>query len=792
MGTQDQTGELARRREDYPLITGRASYVDDVRSAAGRSGALHMLVIRSPYAHAKIQRIELDAARSQAGVYAVLSGAELVAGMPTLDTIPMQGLNKPERRPMAVERVRYMGDPVAVVLAETLYAAEDARDLVEVDYAPLSAVIDPTSALEPGAVLLYEEFGSNKAFSQSSNWGNIEAAFAKADHVIRLRVANQRLAPSSMEPRACRFDFDPQTGELEGWVSSQALFRSQDVLAHFLGIDRKRIILRNASVGGAFGAKNAFLGEEIIAALLAMRYHRPVKWIEQRSENLQAQSQGRGLISDIEAAVRRDGRLLGLRVSSIADLGAFLTFATTMVPTRVSAMLCGPYQVEAIESEVVGVFTNKATTAPYRGAGRPEAAYILERVMERIAQELSLDPVEVRRRNFIAPFAVLYTTVSKLRFDSGNYSAALDRAIELADYDGWRKKQRERRSAQSNKLLGIGLATFIELSGDTFSPATGMPREAATVRIRSDGTILVQCGVAHNGQGHFTAFAQIVANTLQVPPSQVEVQMNDSTLPGFSVGTFGSRITQVAGSAVLLAAEAVKGKALQLAAQRLEVALEDLVLENGQVMVQGVPNRSTSLGELAELVEEQPNLISHDPPNPVNGHPIEGLASWRDFSPSGAAYSSGTHVAVVEIDAATGEVLILTYVAVDDCGRVLNHYLAEAQIHGGLAQGIGQALYEEVLYDHDGQLLSGTLMDYALPIAHQLPNFVTDLIETPSPTNPLGAKGAGEAGCIGGPPAIVNAVLDALSPLGIRTIDMPLRPEKIWELIQSAKAGTLV
>lgn len=794
MSKQAQTRGLARRREDYPLITGRSHYVDDLRSSPGRPVALHMFVVRSLYAHAEIKSIQLEAARSLSGVIAAYSGAELVAGMPTLDTIPVPGLNKPERRPLAVDRVRYVGDPVAVVLAESLYAAEDARDLVEVDYAPLSPVTDPIAALEPEASLLYREFGSNVAFSQTASWGDSQAAFAKADHVVRLRIVNQRLAPSSLEPRACLFDYDPATGELSAWVSSQAIFRARDMLAHFLGIDQKRIKVHNAAVGGAFGAKRVFLGEEIIAALLAIRFQRPVKWIEQRSENLQAQAQGRGLINEIEAAVQNDGKLLGLRVCSIADLGAFLTFATTMVPLRVPAMLCGPYQVEAIESQMVGVFTNKATTAPYRGAGRPEAAYILERVMERIAHELSLDPVEVRQRNFIPPFAFPHTTVTKLQYDSGNYQAALDRAIELADYTTWRTKQRECRASQNSKLLGLGLATFIELSGDSSaqSPSTNAPREAATVRIRSNGTILVQSGVAHNGQGHFTAFAQIVANVLHLALSQVEVQMNDSSLPGFSVGTFGSRVTQVAGSAVLLAAETVKGKALLLAAQSLEVSPEDLVLENGQVMVQGVPMRSIPLAELARRVEEQPDLIARELPNPVNGSPIEGLAAWHDFRPTGATYSSGTHLAVVEVETTTGEVRILKYVAVDDCGRVLNHYLVEAQIHGGLAQGIGQALFEEVLYDNDGQLLSGTLMDYALPIAQELPNFVTDLIETPSPTNPLGAKGVGEAGCIGGPPAIVNAVLDALSPLGIRSIDMPLRPEKIWAQIQAAQHGTLV
>jgi aerobic carbon-monoxide dehydrogenase large subunit len=783
---------VERRREDYGSLTGRSHYVDDLRPAPGRPPALHMMVVRSPYAHATITSIQLDAARAQPGVIAAHAGAELVNGMPTLSTIPVPGLKKPERRPLAVGRVRFVGDPVAVLLAESLSVAEDARDLVEVDYEVLPAVTDPEMALEPGAPLLYEEYGSNVAFIQESGGGDSGAVFERADRIVRLRLVNQRLAPSSLEPRACFFDFDPLRGELSAWVSSQAIYRARDTLAAFLGIDHRCIKVYNADVGGAFGAKNALLGEEIIAALLAIKYERPVKWIEQRNENLQAQSQGRGQINYIEAAVQNDGKLLGLRVRSIADLGAFLTFATAMVPTRMPSMLSGPYQVQAVESQVVGVFTNKVTTAPYRGAGRPEAAYILERIMDRVAHELALDPAEVRRRNFIPAQAFPHKTVTGVVYDSGNYQAALERALALANYADWRAKQREYRNERNSRFLGIGLASFIELSGDTATPpSSSAPREAATVRIRTDGSILVQSGVSHNGQGHFTAFAQIAAMSLNLPAAQVEVRMNDSSLPAYGIGTYGSRTIQVAGSVVLLAAEAVKAKALQLAAHVLEAAPADLLMEGGQISVRGVPVRAVSLGELAHMVEKQPDLIEREPPNPANGTPIEGLAAWRDFSSPGSTYSSGTHLAVVEIDAETGEMQILKYVAVDDCGRILNHHLVDAQIHGALAQGIGQALYEEVLYDEGGQLLSGTLLDYALPNASILPNFVTDFIQSPSPYNPLGAKGAGESGCIGAPPAIVNAALDALSPLGIKTLDMPLKPEKIWTLVQAARRGTL-
>lgn len=782
-----QIAGLERRREDSRLITGQAHYVDDLRLPSGQPVA-HMVVVRSPYAHARIIRVQLDATRSLPGVIAAFEGAELVKNMPPLDTVPLPGLNRPERRPLAVDRVRYVGDPVAVILAKSYAIGLDARDLVDVAYELLPAVTDPEAALESDAPLLYDE--SNIAFSQQASWGDIQAAFGQADRVVHLRLVNQRLAPASLEPRACLFDFDPargshdRIGELHAWVSSQSVFRFRDTLAKFLGIDRNLITVHNAEVGGAFGAKNNLLGEEIIAALLAVRLQRPVKWIEDRSENLQAQSQGRGQISTIEAAFQNNGTLLGLKIQSVADLGAFLSSATAMVPVRVPSMLCGPYQVQAVESKVIGVFTNKAVTAPYRGAGRPEATYILERTMDRIAHELSLDPAEVRRRNFISPQAFPHTTITGLCYDSGNYHAALDRLLELADYEGWRAKQRRYRDLAGTRLLGLGLATFIESSGGGAAGANNL-HEAATVRIQRDGTVLVQCGVSHNGQGHFTAFTQIVASVLNVSASSIEVRLNDTTLPGFSIGTFGSRITQMAGSAVLLAAEAVRTKALQLAAQLWEITPADLAIEDGRVIVPGVPTRTIELGTLARMVEEQPEQIEREAPNPANGTPIEGLAAWRDFRAPGATYSSGAHLAVVEIDTETGETRVLTYVAVDDCGRVLNHYLAEAQIHGSLAQGISQALYEEMSYDQNGQLLTGTLLDYTLPIAGQLPSFVTDFIETPSPNNPLGAKGVGESGCIGAPPAIVNAVLDALAPLGIKMIDMPLRPEKIWKLVHA-------
>ena len=783
---------LERRKEDYGIIRGQSNFVDDVKLPQGRPAVLHMALVRSTYAHAHIEDINLDAARELPGVVAAFSGAELVHELPTLELIStLPGLKIPQRLPLAIDRVRYVGDPVAVVLAENRYIAGDARDLVEVDYDMLPSVTDPEAALSQDAPLLYEEFGSNVAVSIPSAGGDIEAAFAQADQVVRLRVVNQRVSPGSLEGRACLFDFDANTGQLSAWLSTQTIFQAQKALARALGIEASKIRVYSLNVGGAFGAKLGISGEEIVAALLAIKYERPVKWIEDRSENLQAQTHGRGQIDYVEAAVKNDGRLLGLRVRNVADFGAFLAYTTPLSPNTTGRMLNGPYAIQALDYQALGVFTNTVPIAAYRGAGRPEATYLLERTMDAIAHNLHLDPAEVRRRNLIAPDAFPYRTVHGIVYDSGNYPAALEKVLELSDYSGWRAKQQERRKVGSNTLLGIGLSTFVEISGGPFgTQGPGTPQDAALVRIRQDGTILVQSGVAHNGQGYFTAFAQIAAQTFHLPGSQVEVQMNDTGLPAYSHGTFGSRTTQIGGAAVLLAAQAAREKALHAATHLLEAAPDDLEIIDGQVRVRGVPGRAISLGELARQVEEHPDLIEHDT-STLNGTTIEGLAAWRAFAPSAPTFSSGAHVAIVEVEVETGEVHVLRYVAVDDCGPVLNSYLTEAQVHGGLAQGIGQALYEEIVYDENGQPLTGTLMDYTLPNAEQIPEFVVDAVETPSPVNPLGAKGAGEAGCIGGPPTIVNAVLDALAPFGIKTIDMPLRPEKVWTLLQAARQGTL-
>jgi aerobic carbon-monoxide dehydrogenase large subunit len=780
---------LERRVEDYTVITGRSSYVDDIRLNDERPSILHMGVVRSTYAHARILAIHLDEARAMEGVIAAFAGDEVANDLPAMEVMAMPDVQKPQRHPLAVKKVRYVGDPVAVVLAESQYIARDACDRIRVDYEPLPVVLDVEQASKADAPLLYEELGTNVLYRKPNRGGEIDKIFAQAEHTVTLRLENQRLAPTSMEPRTCMFDYDAESGYLTAYVSSQNIFQMRSTLAHFLDMAEDHVRVHNADVGGAFGSKTLFLGEEIIAAVLAKKYARPVKWVEDRSENLEAHMHGRGQVNYVEAAYTSQGELRGLRVHTLGDVGAFIYGIGHMLPMFTSNMLSGAYHVRAIDCDIAAVLTNKVPTGAYRGAGRPEAAYIMERTIERIARELGLDPVEVRRRNLLQPDEFPYHAPTGMVYDSGNYQRTLDKALALADYAGWREKQRQQREQDSSKLLGIAVSTFIETSGTPTPP--GNKKEAATVRILSDGTILVQSAVATNGQGHFTAFSQIAAQVFHVPGTQVKVALNDTSLPAFGTGTNASRTTLTAGSTIYLAAEAAREKVLQLAAYVLEAAKDDLSIENGRVFVSGVPARSVELGELARMAEERPDLIEHEDSNPANGVPIEGLAAWRDFAPPYSAVGSGTHIAVVEVERETGEIEVLHYVAVDDAGRILNHYLAEAQMHGSITQGIGQALFEGVEYDQQGHDLTDTLMKYPIPKARQVPDYELELVETLSPISPLGSKGLGEAGTIAAPPTVVNAVIDALSPLGVKTLDMPLKPEKIWRVIQAAQQGTL-
>ncbi len=774
------------RPEEMGLITGCAHYVDDIRLPVGRPPILHMLVVRSPYAHARIEHIDAEAACAVPGVIAVLTGQDLLGKLGPLENADLPDVKATPRPLLAVENVLYIGAPVAVVLATNSYQAADAHDLVDVDYQVLEVVSDAEAGKDAAAPLLYPEIGSNIALSKGETFGKVDEVFSHAAHVTCLRLSNPRVAPSSLEARACLFDYNIGNGMLYAWLSSQNLFRAKNMLADLLTMEPERIHVQNATVGGAFGAKNALLGEEFVAAWLAHEYGQPVKWIEDRSENLQAQAHGRGQINSVEAAFESDGRLLGLKIHTIADIGAFPNSIATIIPQRTVRAATGPYRVEAVASHVECIYTNKPPMTPYRGAGRPEATFIAERTMDQIARELHLDPAEVRRRNFIAADAFPYRTITGQIYDSGNYPALLARVLELGAYEQWRVRQREQRTRGGARLLGLGLSTFVEMSGatpdtDHLLPA-GAPKDAALVRLRPDGTVLVQSGVAHTGQGHFTLFAQIVAPIFGIPAESVVVALNTTDLP-HSRGTFGSRVTQIGGSAVHLAAKTVREKALQAAAHILKADLGDLKVANGTISVHGKPWRSIDLGSLVKEVQAHPELLPNT--EPLAGGPrIEGLAAWQVFAPDAPSWSAGAHLAVVEVDIETGQVEILRYTAVDDCGRVLHQALAEGQLYGSLAQGIGQALFEEIIYDQNGQILSGTLMDYALPLAKELPTFTSEFMPSPSPTNVLGAKGIGEAGTVGAPSALVNAVLDALAPLGVSSIDMPMTRERVWKAVQ--------
>ncbi len=756
-------GAPVKRVEDPRFITGAARYVADIRLP----GTLYVAFLRSPYASARIRRLDPAPARSLAGVVAVITGEDVVGlgEMPVNRVV--EGMRVPPHPLLARDRVRTVGEPVAAVVAETPALARDALDLIEVEYEPGPAVVDPEAALRPEAPLVHPEFGTNVAYTFGREGGDVDAAFARADRVVRLRIAHSRVAAVTMEPRGALAAWDPATGELTVWVSTQSVYNVRSALSAVLGEPDHRIRVIAPDVGGGFGSKGCAYREEVLTAYLARTLGRPVRWVATRSEDLLSTMQAREEIDYVEAAVAADGRVLGLKVESIYNLGAFLQLSTAMPPLRTPVYCVGAYDIRNVRTRVTAVFTNTVPTGPYRGAGRPEAAFVAERLMDEVARELGLDPAEVRRRNFIRPDQFPYRTATGVVYDSGDYGRALDRALELVDYAGLRAEQARARAR--GELMGVGLATYVELSAQGW--------ESGAVRVEPSGRVTVLTGSVPHGQGHETAWAQIVADRLGVPIERVRVRSGDTGIVPVGIGTFGSRSAALAGSALVVAAEKVRQKAVQIAAQLLEAAPDDLVYEGGRIFVRGAPGRAVTLEQVARAAYSR-----------APGPGIEpGLEATAYFQAPQESYSFGAYVAVVRVDPETGVVRLEKLVAVDDCGRVINPLLVEGQVHGGLAQGIGQALLERVAYDPDGQLLTGTLLDYALPRADDLPAFIVDKTETPTPNNPLGVKGVGEAGTIGAPPAIVNAVVDALAPLGVRHIDMPLTPERVLRAIASSR-----
>jgi carbon-monoxide dehydrogenase large subunit len=765
-------GRRMPRKEDPRLVQGISHYTDDLKLP----GMTHCVLVRSPHANAAIRGINADAARAAAGVLAVITAEDLqgVGGIPCAGALP--DLKMPAHPPLAKGHARYVGEPVAAVVAETLYQARDAAELVDVDYEPLPAVVDMEKALEEGAALVYPEYKSNLAFVHPLKNGDVEAAFKKADATVKERLLNQRLAPVSMETRGVLAEWLPGEARLTVWSSTQIPHLLRTQIAVMLGMAETSVRVITPEVGGGFGSKLNVYAEEAVVPWLARKLGRPVKWIEGRRENIAVTIHGRDQIDTVELALKRDGTILALRARVLADLGAYHQLLTPIIPTLTALLMVGCYKIPAVDIEIRGVFTNKMSTDAYRGAGRPEATYIIERMVDVAARALNMDPAEIRRKNFPKPSEFPFNTSTGIIYDSANYQKSLQRALEMSEYDKLRARQKQ--GWKEGKYYGIGLSTYVEICA--MGPSSAMAAggwESGTVRIEPTGKVNVLTGASPHGQGQETSFAQIVADQLGISPQDVNVVHGDTAIVPYGIGTFGSRATAVGGTAVFYATQKIKQKLAAMAGHILGAKPAAMVFANGRIGPKG-SKKSLSFGEVVGAAYSAKTL-------PPGMEP--GMEATHFFEPSNFTFPFGAHVISVVVDPETGEITIDKYCAVDDCGNVINPLLVEGQVHGGIVQSIGQAYLEEVIYDENGQLVSGTLMNYALPKAAGLPRFELDRTCTPSPVNPMGVKGVGEAGTIGATPALVNAVCDALAPLGITNLDMPLKPERVWRAIRDAK-----
>ncbi len=764
-------GTKVKRREDPRLVQGLSHYVDDLRMA----DVMQVAILRSPHAHARINGINTDAAAALPGVVSVTTGADIgdsVGSVPCAAANPT--LRTPPHPVLAQGEVRYVGEPVAAVVAEDSYTARDALDLIEVDYEPLPAVSDLEKALQPGSPLVHSQWDSNQCFTFECGTGDMDKARAEADVIVKQKFIHQRLAPISVETRGVVARYFPGEDELTVWSSTQIPHLLRAMLALVLGFPEHRIRIIAPEVGGGFGCKLNVYREEALLAHLAMKLKGTVKWIEGRRENIQATIHGRGQVGTVEAAVKKDGTILGVTYDSLLDTGAYHQLLTPGMPPLTGLMISGSYKIPTLKFTSTGGFTNKVATDAYRGAGRPEATLVIERTMDLIARELDMDPVELRRKNFAQPDDFPLSVATGLAYDSGNYQAALDKALEMVGYEDLRAEQKKAR--EEGRYIGIGFSTYVEICA--MGPSAALPAggwESGTVRLDFTGKTTVLTGVSPHGQGEETTFAQIVSDELGVPIEDVAVLHGDTAVVPNGIGTFGSRGISVGGTAVYMATQQVRDKAEAIAANVLECSAEDLEFEEGKFTVKGVPDKGITIQEVALQAHVATKL-------PAGMEP--GLQATSVFEPSNFTFPFGTHVCVVEVDTQSGEVEILRYIAVDDCGKVINPLIVDGQVQGGIAQGLGQALLEEVVYDEDGQLITGSLMDYAVARAEDLPPLEFARTETPSPVNPMGVKGVGEAGTIGSTPSIVNAVVDALAPFGVTHIDMPLKPEKLWRLCQ--------
>jgi len=756
-------GRPVLRSEDRALLTGAARYLDDVAC----EGALHGVFVRSPMAHALVRSVDADEARAMPGVVGVFAAGDLGG----LRMPPVEDSPEVFARPLlAIDRVRFVGEPVAVVVAQTRAQAVDAADAVAVDYEPLAPVIDPEKALEPDAPVLFPAHGSNLAI-RVDDVAEDPSALEDAEIVVRARFVNQRVAPVPMEPNGALAIAGASQSSVTLWASVQAPHDTRRIVAQVLGLDPAQVRVRTAAVGGGFGGKIPTYPEHVVIAWLARHMGSAVRWSETRNENMLAMTHGRGQVQHVELGAALDGRMLGLRVFVIQDIGAYASEAATLPPLT-GLMASGPYRIPRIDFHAVSAVTTTTPVGAYRGAGRPEATWLLERALDMLAAELGIDPAEIRRRNFIPPEAFPYRTPSGANYDSGDPGRALDIALHAAGYAELRQEQAARIGRGETCQLGIGICSYVEV--------TGWGSEFASVDADDQGTFTVLTGTSPQGQGHETAWAQIVADTLGVSFDAVTVRHSDTLLVPRGEGTMGSRSLQVGGSAVLRASLALLDKARRLAAHLLGTSESDIRRLDGRIGVGGAPELSLSWAELAAAAADPSSL----PPGMETG-----LRAQNDFEMEDSTYPFGAHIAVVEVDTETGKVKLVRHVAVDDCGRRINPMLVDGQIHGGIAQGAAQALFESFVYDELGNPLTSSLATYAMPSAAELPSFVTVPLATPTARNPLGAKGVGEGGTIGAGPAVHNAVIDALSHLGIRHIDMPMSPDRVWRAISDAQRG---
>jgi carbon-monoxide dehydrogenase large subunit len=767
----DILGSAIERREDPALLTGDAEYTDDI----DLPGMVHMAIKRSQHAHAAVEAVDTSEAQAMEGVIDVFTAADIdVPGnVPTgwlLDSLEVV-----DHPVLASDRVRYQGDALAVVVAEERYVANNATERIDVSYEPLDAVTDPGDALDTDAPVLHDDAGDNTAFDwEIGDAEKTDAAFDDADHVVSFDLENQLLIPNAMEPRAAVADYNPSTEKLAVHMTSQNPHLHRLLMSGVIDHPEHKLQIRAPDVGGGFGSKIHHYADEALVALAAKRTERPVKWQATRTETYITDAPGRGHETTAEMALSESGDILGFRVDTEANLGAYLSTFAPAVPTYLyGTLLSGQYDIPAIHCSVTGAFTNVPPVDAYRGAGRPEASFVVERTVDLAAKEVGMDPAEFRRRNFVQEFP--YQTEVAVQYDSGDYEKPLDRALERLDYEAFREEQEAAR--EEGRYIGLGFSAYIEACGLAPSELAGQLGaqaglwESGLVRFHPSGAVTAFSGTSGHGQGHHTTYAQIVANELGVDYDAVEVVEGDTDEIPQGMGTYGSRSAAVGGSALVQSAQKLVEKARKIAAHQLEASPEDLEFEDGDFRVAGAPDRSMHITEVATEA-----YLAHDLPPDME----PGLEATSFYDPDNFVFPFGVHAAVVEVNTDTGEIEIDRYVAVDDVGNQINPKIVEGQIHGGVAQGIGQALYEGAEYDDNGQLVSGSMQDYAVPKAEHIPEMETDSTCTPSPVNPLGVKGVGEAGTIASPQAIVNAVCDALEPLGVDHIDMPLTNERVW------------